>query len=144
MIAEKLAELNAYLQSHVVADNQQFGRLSANIFPWLEAATQNLPQLITEQAQHLRNMRKRAYWEERVNHSRSLNSTARQDIDLLFALPLPNGGYPAKGEFPGTLGEFMNLDGPALTALLKLYELPHQDQVTDPRSTLASYFSIPI
>ncbi|CAE6460359.1 unnamed protein product [Rhizoctonia solani] len=136
-IAQKLAEFNAYLQPHVVADNQQFGRLSAEIFPWLEAATQNLPQLLTEQAQHLRNVRKRAYWE-------SLNSRARQDIDLLFALPLPNGGYPAEGEFPETLGESMSLEGPALKALLKLYEVPHQDQVTDPRSTLARYFSIPM
>ncbi|CAE6407631.1 unnamed protein product [Rhizoctonia solani] len=139
-IAQKLAEIKANLPPHIVADNEQFDRL----FSPLEENTQNLPQRFIEQAQYIRNMGKRLYWGERAHLSRSQNSRARKDTATLVALPLPNGGYPAEGEFPSTLGEFRSLEGPALAALLRLYELPHQDQAADARSTLSRYFSIPI
>ncbi|CAE6534701.1 unnamed protein product [Rhizoctonia solani] len=143
-IVQMIMEIHAYLQPHIAANNQRFDRFCANINRQFEETTQKLAQQLTESTQNVLDFEKQAFWGERADLSRSLNSTACQDTAKLVPLPLPNGGYPAEGEFPETLGEFMSLEGPGLTALLELYKLPPQDQVIDARNTLASYLNIPL
>ncbi|CUA75708.1 hypothetical protein RSOLAG22IIIB_11940 [Rhizoctonia solani] len=87
---------------------------------------------------------KRMEWNERAGFYRMLNSTIRDVNSLVHPMPLPNGGYPAEGTFPETLGDFLSLDAHALTNLLELYELPHEDQVVDARKALAHHCNLPL
>ncbi|CUA75709.1 hypothetical protein RSOLAG22IIIB_11941 [Rhizoctonia solani] len=80
---------------------------------------------------------------ERASFNRSLNGIVRDKNSLVYPMPLPNGGYPAEGTFPETLGDFLSLDARALKHLLKLYELPHEEDVADARKALACHCYIP-
>ncbi|CUA67191.1 hypothetical protein RSOLAG22IIIB_13304 [Rhizoctonia solani] len=81
---------------------------------------------------------------ERTNFYRMLNSMIREANSPVYPIPLPNGGYPAEGTFPETLGDFLSLDVHALAFLLELYELPHEDQLNDARQALARHCHISV
>ncbi|CAE6529718.1 unnamed protein product [Rhizoctonia solani] len=109
------------------------------------------PAGINQQLQELREVMVQGFadvqatiaYHSRLSHIRSLNACATKRASPIHPLPLPNGGYPPPGVFPAFVKDFDNLDGPGLTALLQLYELPHQNLVAQRRSTLAEYFNIP-
>ncbi|CAE6534704.1 unnamed protein product [Rhizoctonia solani] len=87
-------------------------------------------------------MQGRISYHERLAYARALNTFAREEISVLQPLPLPNGDSPPQGVFPETYGALRYLEEPALTNLIRLYDLPHSDSKYEQFRTLARYFCI--
>ncbi|CAE6480045.1 unnamed protein product [Rhizoctonia solani] len=76
--------------------------------------------------------------------ARALNSAAVNNQAPLYPLPLPNGDEIPEGQFPDTLGDFRELSGPDVVALLRVYGLavPNRTTVPQKRSILATHCGI--
>ncbi|EUC64532.1 hypothetical protein RSOL_513740, partial [Rhizoctonia solani AG-3 Rhs1AP] len=85
------------------------------------------------------------YARDRVEVASSLNASALDDADGLFALPLRNGDMPGD-VFPPTLGALRALTGNELNNLINMYgmvkskNIPHL--VADCRKLVGHYFGV--